>query len=207
MTRYIFRLAADGDEPAVHRLQSQFVAELNDPMGIQESCFARSDLVLLEVAHGGARRAVGLIGLVRASPLPFAFEQAFPSVWQRIDPYELTGRADVRRSDLVELDWTYMEEPYRGNRLALLLLAGCILHAHRRGYPACVTMGDPGSMDELPKGMFRSSGLVTHLAGHPYALGAFSSGDSAPFMADVVREACMRDPRIVWELPGAPVVM
>jgi hypothetical protein len=43
MTNYIFRLATAADNPAVRRLQTQFVTDMNDPLGIDENTRLHTD--------------------------------------------------------------------------------------------------------------------------------------------------------------------
>lgn len=200
VTQYLFRRATPADSPAIHRLRGQFVEELNAPKGALEADFSRSELMLVEALEGTTRQAVGMIGLVHASSEPFIFERLIPDVWQRLDLPTLTGCFDLRREDLVELDWGYVEKPYRGKQLALLLLAGCLLHAHRRGYPVSVGIANTALMARLPGGIFRGTGLMSQVAGVPYELGALWPGQSAAVMADVVQAACTLDSKRAWHL-------
>lgn len=200
VTQYIFRRATPADRPAIQRMRGLFFAELNAPLGVLEADLKRSEFMLVDALEAGARQAVGMIGLVHASREPFIFERLFPDVWQRLELPTLTGRFDLRREDLVEMDWGYVEKPHRGKQLALLLLAGCLLHAHRRGYPVSVGVANTALMSRLPGGVFHGTGLVSQLAGVPYELGALWPGQSAPLMADVVQATCASNHELAWHL-------
>lgn len=200
MTQYLFRRATPADRPAIQRLRNLFVAEMTPLLGALEADLTRSEFMLVEALEPGSRQAVGMIGLVHASREPFIFERLIPDVWQRMDLPTLTGRVDLRREDLVEMDWGYVEKPHRGQHLALLLLAGCLLHAHRRGYPVGVGIANTALMSRLPGGVFRGTGLVSQLAGGPYELGTLWPRQSAPLMADVVQATCASDSQLAWHL-------
>lgn len=43
MARHVFRLATPADEPAIRRLQAELVAEMTDPLGIDESARSRTE--------------------------------------------------------------------------------------------------------------------------------------------------------------------
>jgi hypothetical protein len=181
MTRHVFRLATPADEPAIRRLQSQFIAEMNDPLGIDENARPRTDLFLVEVVDQSGRRAVGM---------------ALPT-W--------VARLGIQRSQLVEGDWGYIEQPYRGQGLAPLLFAGMMLHTHHHGHAACVGMPNEASLARLPRNTFHTTGLATHLAGTRYELGLFVLAEIATLMSEIVQAARARDPRIVWQLPTGAV--
>jgi hypothetical protein len=200
MTQYIFRLATLVDKPAIQRLQKQFVAEMNDPLGIIESDFARSEFMLVEAVDESSKRAVGMMSIMHASRDPFVFERVFPDVWQRMDVSALTGRTGLQREDLVEMDWGYVEKPYRGHQLALLMFAGCLLHAHRQGYPVSVGIANAAAMARMPGGVFRGAGLVSEIGGVPYELGTLRPEQSAPLMADIVHSASARDRLLAWHV-------
>lgn len=199
----IIRLASADDEPAVRGLQAQFIEEMHDPLGIAEGSFARSDFAILEVDDGRERRVVGMTSMMRASPAPFVFEQVFPDVWQRFDAPALTGRPDVQRDDLVESDWGFIEKAYRGQGLALLLLAASLLHARRQGRAIGVGIPNDACKAAMPRGAFRPSGLSTHLSGVRYELGTFDLDALAGPLTDLLRTACRRDPDLVIRHPGA----
>lgn len=44
--------------------------------------------------------------------------------------------------------------------MALLLFAGAMLHAHHRGYAACVGLPNQAALTRLPPNMFHAAGLV-----------------------------------------------
>ena len=122
MTDYIFRLATAADGPAVRRLQTQFVTEMNDPLGIDENTRSHTEFFLLEVADQDGCRVVGMMSLLRASKARFVFEQVFPEVWRHVALPAWLGRLGIRRSDLVEGDWGYIEQPYRGSGFGVAAL-------------------------------------------------------------------------------------
>ncbi|MDI1437457.1 hypothetical protein [Polyangium sorediatum] len=192
-------MATPRDEDAVLCLQEQFVDEMSDPMGIDDD-FERGEFVLLEAVQGDERRVVGMMSLTRASASPFVVERVFPDMWQRLDLRALTGKTDLRRSDVVEIDWGYLAKPYRGRGLAKLLLAGCVLHAHHRGYAACVGMVAGGALEMMPDGFFHGSGFTTSQGGVRYELGAFVPAQIAEKVENLVDEACQHQRSIVWEL-------
>lgn len=196
----IYRMATPRDEDAVLFLQEQFVAEMNDPMGIDDD-FERGEFVLLEVVRGGEGRVVGMLSLTRASASPFVIERVFPDVWRHLELEALTGRADLRRSEVVEIDWGYVEKPYRGLGMAKLLLCGGVLQAHHRGYAACVGMVADGALEMMPGGFFHRSGLATSQGGLRYELGAFVPSQIAAEVTRLVDAACARKPGVLWELP------
>ncbi len=198
MTDYIFRLATAADEPAVRRLQAQFVTEMSDPLGIDEDARPHTEFFLLEVADHDGCRVVGMMSLLRASEAPFVFEQVFPEAWRHDALPAWLGRLGIRRSDLVEGDWGYIEKPYRGQGLALLLFAGMMLHARHRGYAACVGIPNQTALARFPPSTFHTTGLVTHLAGVRYELGLFVPAEVATIMSRIVHAARDRDPHIVW---------
>lgn len=200
MTQYIFRLATAADRPAIQRLQEQCSIEMNAPLAIIGGDLTRSDFLLVEALQHGSKRAVGMISITRASSAPFVFELVFPDVWQRIDLATLTGREDLRREDLVELDTGYVEKPHRTRQLTLLTLAGGLLHAHRQGYPVGVGIASMAAMARVPTDIFRGTGLVRMVAGAPYELGTFLPDRSVTLMAEVVQEACARDNMVPWHL-------
>ncbi|WP_437938907.1 hypothetical protein [Sorangium sp. So ce341] len=203
MTQYIIRLAVQDDKPAIRCLQGQFMAEIEDPLELVESDFDRSDFILVEAVDGSSRRAVGMMSIMRASSAPFVFERVLPDVWQRIDVRALTGRADLRREDLVEVDWLYLEKPHRAKQLTRLLMAGGVLQSHRRGYPVIAVITNAASKVVLLSGLFHGSGLAIEIGGVPYELGTVSPAQSAAFMADFVQSACARDPLLAWHLDGS----
>lgn len=200
MTQYIFRLAVLADKPAIRCLQEQFMAEIDDPLELVESDFDRSDFILVEAVDGSSRRAVGMMSVMRASSAPFVFERVLPDVWQRIDLRALTGRTDLRREDLVEVDWVYLEKPHRAKQLTRLLTAAGVLHAHRRGYPVIAIITNAASKAELLSGIFHRSGLVIDISGVSYELGTIWPAQGAALMANVVQSACARDPLLAWHL-------
>lgn len=204
MTRHIFRLATPADEPAIRRLQTQFITEMNDPLGIDEAARPHTDFFLVEVADESGCRAVGMMSLMRASAGRFVFEQVFPQAWRHMALPAWLGRLGIRRSQLVESDWGYIEKPYRGQGLAPLLFAGMMLHAHHRGDAACVGMPNEASLARLPRNTFHTTGLMAHLAGERYELGLFVLAEIATTMSEMVHAARVRDPRIVWRLPTSP---
>jgi GNAT superfamily N-acetyltransferase len=201
MTKYIFRLATTNDQPAIHRLQTELAAELAQPMSIDDAGDARGDCFVVEAAGADGRRTVGMMSLTRASARPFAFEEAFPKVWNDWALPVSTGKLDLQRCDLVELDWGYIEKPYRGQGFSVLLLAASLLHAHQRAYVACVAVAGEAALRKLPPGAFHPTGFVTHLSGVRYELGTFLPAELAAPMAALVHSARMRDSRIAWELP------
>lgn len=201
MTKYIFRLATANDQPAMRRLQTQLAAELAEPMSIDEVRDAYSDCFLVEAATTDGRRTVGMMSLTRASARPFAFENTFPGVWNDWALPVSTGKLDLQRGELVELDWGYIEKPYRGQGFGVLLLAASLLHAHQRGYVACVAVVGEDALRKLPRGAFHPTGFVTHLSGIRYELGTFLPAELAAPMAALVHRARARDSRIAWELP------
>jgi hypothetical protein len=205
MTRHIFRLATPADEPAIRRLQTQFIAEMNDPLGIDESARPRTDFFLVEVADHSGCRAVGMMSLMRASAARFVFEQVFPEAWRHMALPAWVARLGIQRSQLVEGDWGYIEQPHRGQGLAPLLFAGMMLHAHHQGHVACVGMPNDATLARLPRNAFHTTGLVTHLAGTRYELGLFVLSEIATTMSEIVHAARVRDPRIVWQLPTSAV--
>ena len=201
MTRYIFRLATENDRSAIHRLQTELAAELGGPMSIDAAGDARGDSFVVEAAGADGRRAVGMMSLTRASARPFAFEDAFPGVWNDWALPVSAGKLDLHRCDLVELDWGYIEKPYRGQGFGVLLLAASLLHAHQRGYVACVAVAGEDALRKLPRGAFHPTGFVTHLAGVRYELGTLLPAELAAPMAASVHRARTSDSRIAWELP------
>jgi GNAT superfamily N-acetyltransferase len=204
MTRHIFRLATPADEPTIRRLQAEFVAEMNDPLGIDESARSHTEFFLVEVADESGCRAVGMMSLTRASAAHFVFEQVFPEAWRHMALPTWVARLGIQRSQLVEGDWGYIAPPYRGQGLAPLLFAGMTLYAHHRGHVACVGMPNDASLARLPRNTFHTTGLVTHLAGTRYELGLFVLAEIAPTMSEIVHAARVRDPRIEWQLPTSP---
>jgi hypothetical protein len=202
MTDYIFRLATAADEPAVRRLQTQFVTEMSDPLGIDEDTRPHTEFFLLEVADHDGRRVVGMTSLLRASEAPFVFERVFPEAWRHVALPAWLARLDIQRRDLVESDWGYIEKPYRGQGMVLLLFAGAMLHARHRGYAACVGIPNQAALARFPPGTFHTTELVTHLAGVRYELGLFVPAEIATIMSEIVHVARVRDPRIVWQLPA-----
>ncbi|WP_437318154.1 hypothetical protein [Sorangium sp. So ce385] len=200
MTQYIIRLAGVADKPAIRCLQEQFMAEIDDPLELVESDFDRSDFLLVEAVDGSSRRAVGMMSIMRASSAPFVFERVIPDVWQRTDVRGLTGRTDLRREDLVEVDWLYVEKPHRARQLTRLLTAGGVLHSHHRGYPVIAIITNAASKAGLLGGIFHGSGLAIEVGGVPYELGIVWPAQNAALMADVVRSACARDPLLAWHL-------
>jgi hypothetical protein len=201
MPRYIFRLATADDLSDIRRLQAQFIAEMHDPLGVVEEGYGRSEFTLLEAVDERGARVVGMTGLMRASSSPFVFERVFPEVWERIDLQVLSGRAGLTRDELVENDWGYVEKEHRRRHLAVALWAGCMLVAHQRGYPVLVGIGNQSAMAAMGDA-FRTVGLAADLAGVRYELGLLFPAESAPRMADIVREVRARDPDIVWRLSG-----
>jgi len=201
MTRYIFRLAAADDRLEVLRLQDQFIAELADPMGVAEESYEHSEFVLLEAADEHRKRAIGIMSLMRASSAPFVCEGVFPDLWQKIDLCVLTGQANIRRDDLAEGDWGYVEKAHRGNGLALLCWAGLMLLAHHRGYPACLGIANQAALTRMGSA-FHTAGLSSELSGVRYELGLLLPTQIAPRMAEIVHRAVARDPNIEWRVPG-----
>lgn len=201
MTRYTFRLATTNDRPAIHQLRIQLAAELAGSMRSDEAGDVPGDHFVVEAAGADGRRLVGMMSLTRASARPFAFEQAFPAVWNDWALPVSTGKLDLQRSDLVELDWGYVEEPYRGQSFGVLLLAASQLHAYQRGHVACVAMAGEDVLRKLPQGAFHPTGFVTHLSGVRYELGTLLPAELAAPMAALIHGARVRDPRIGWELP------
>jgi hypothetical protein len=90
---------------------------------------------LIEAVDERSKRAIGITSLMRASAAPFVCEQVFPDLWEKIDLCAVTGQSNIRRDDLAENDWGYVEKEHRGNRIALLGWAGSMLFAYHRGYP------------------------------------------------------------------------
>lgn len=201
MTRYIFRLATATDQSAIQRLQVQLAAELDEPMHSDDDERAHSDFFVVEAAGADGQRVVGMMGLIRPSARPFAFETAFPAVWNDWALPVSTGKLDLQRSDLVELDWGYVERPYRGQGFGVLLLAASLLYAYRRGYLACVALTGEDALRKLPRGAFHPTGFATHLSGVRYELGTLLPAELAASMAALVHGARVRDSRIAWELP------
>jgi hypothetical protein len=201
MTLYSFRLATLNDKPEIRRLQTQFVNELADPLGAVEGSHERSAFILVETPHERGKRAVGMISLMRASAKPFVFEQVFPDVWKRVDLRAVLSRSDIGRDHLAEADWGYVEKEHRGNNLALLLFAGCMLVARRWGYPVCVGIANQPCLAVMG-GAFHTLGLSSHLAGVGYELGLLFPALIAPRMADIVRRSLARHPGMVWRVPG-----
>jgi hypothetical protein len=197
----IFRLATVDDLPDIGRMQAQFIAEMRDPLGLMEGSHGRSEFILIEAADERGARTIGMTSLMQASSSPFVFEQVFPDVWERIDLPVLSGRSGLTRDDLVENDWGYVEREYRRRHLAEVLVAGCLLIAHQRGYPVLVGIGNQNAMATMGDS-FRTVGLAADLAGVRYELGLLFPAKSAPRMADIVREAVARNPDIEWRLPG-----
>ena len=170
MTRYIVRLATADDRPEVLRLQEQFIAELADPLGVPEGSHERSEFVLIEAVDERGKRAVGITSLMRASSAPFVCEQVFPDLWETIDLCASTGQSNIRRDDLAENDWGYVEKEHRGNRLALLCWAGSMVLAHQRGYPACLGIANQVALAVMGSA-FHTVGLSSELSGVRYELG------------------------------------
>jgi hypothetical protein len=202
MTRYIVRLAAADDRPEVLRLQNQFIAELADPLGVAEGSHEHSEFVLIEAADEHGKRAIGITSLMRASAAPFVCEQVFPDLWQKIDLCAATGQANIRRDDLAENDWGYVEKQHRGNRVALLGWAGSMLLAHHRGYPACLGIANQAALTRMGSD-FHTVGLSSELAGVRYDLGVLFPARIASRMAEIVHGAIARNPGIEWRVPGA----
>jgi len=201
MTRYIFRLAAAEDRLEVLRLQGQFIAELADPLGVAEGSHAHSEFVLIEAAGERGKRAIGIMSLMRASAAPFVCEQVFPDLWQKIDLCTLTGQANLRRDDLAEGDWGYVEKEHRGNRLALLGWAGLMLLACHRGYPACLGIANQAALTAMGSA-FHTAGPSSELSGVRYEFGLLFPTQIAPRMAEIVHRALTHDPSIEWRVPG-----
>ena len=201
MTCYIFRLATRDDRPSIRRLQARLATETNDPLGIDEVARQHGHYFLVEVAGTEQPGVVGMMSMLRASAAPFVFERIFPGVSDDWALLASTGTLDIQRSDLVELDWGYIENPYRGYGFTLLLLAASILHAYHQGYLACVGIASEAMLRRMPPGSFRATGFVIHMAGTAYALGTMRPAELAPIMAEIVRAAQERDPRIVWQFP------
>lgn len=201
MTRYSFRLATAADRPAVLRLQEQFIAELADPLGVVEGSHERSEFILIEAADEQRTRAIGIVSLMCASAAPFVCEQVFPDLWQTIDLRAVTGQAGIRRDDLAENDWGYVEKEHRGNRVAILGWAGSMLLAAHRGYPACLGIANQAALAAMGSA-FQPLGPWSELAGVRYQLGLLFPAQIAPRMAELVHRAIARAPDIEWRIPG-----
>lgn len=201
MTQYIVRLATADDRPEVLRLQEQCIAELADPLGVAEGSHERSEFVLIEAADERGRRAVGITSLMRASAAPFVCEQVFPDLWEKIDVCARAGQSNLRRDDLAENDWGYVEKQHRGNRLSLLCWAGSVILAHQRGYPACLVIANQAALARMGSA-FHTVGLSSELSGVRYELGLLFPTRLLPRMAEIVHSAIARDPGIVWRVPG-----
>jgi len=201
MTQYIVRLATIDDRPEVLRLQEQFISELANPLGIAEGSHDHSEFILIEAVDERGKRAIGITSLMRASTAPFVCEQVFPDMWRHIDLYALTGQSNIRRDDLAENDWGYMEKEHRGNRMALLGWAGSMLLAHHRGYPACLGIANPAALARMGSA-FRTAGLSSELSGVRYELGLLLPAQIASRMAELVRDGLTRAPGISWHVPG-----
>jgi len=201
MTQYIVRLAAADDRPEVLRLQEQFIAELADPLGVEDGSHAHSEFVLIEAVDEQGKRAIGITSLMRASAAPFVCEQVFPDLWDKIDLCAVTGQPGIRRDDLAENDWGYVEKAHRGSRMALLGWAGSMLLAHHRGYPACLGIANQAALARMGSA-FHTVGLSSELAGVRYELGLLFPAQIASRMTEIVDRALARDPGIVWRVPG-----
>jgi hypothetical protein len=201
MTQYIVRLATADDRPEILRLQQQFIAELADPLGVAEGSHAHSEFVLIEAAGEEGTRAIGITSLMRASAAPFVCEQVFPDLWQKIDLGAVTGQPGIRRDDLAESDWGYVEQAHRGNRMAVLGWAGSMLLACHRGYPACLGIANQAALTRMASA-FHTVGLSSELSGVRYELGLLFPAQIAPRMAEIVHAAVARDPDLVWRVPG-----
>jgi hypothetical protein len=201
MTPYIVRLATADDRPAVLRLQQQFIAELADPLGVDEGSHEHSEFVLIEAVDGQSKRVVGITSLMRASAAPFVCEQVFPDLWDKVDLCAVTGQPGIRRDDLAENDWGYVEQAHRGSRLALLGWAGSMLLAHHRGYPACLGIANQAALARMGSA-FHTVGLSSELAGVRYELGLLFPAQIAARMVEIVHGAIARNPGIEWRVPG-----
>lgn len=201
MTQYNVRLAAADDRPEVLRLQQQFIAELSDPLGVAEGSHDHSEFVLIEAMDERSKRAIGITSLMRASAAPFVCEQVFPDLWEKVDLRTLTGQSNIRRDDLAENDWGYVEKEHRGNRISLLGWAGSMLLAHHRGYPACLGIANQAATTRMGSA-FHTVGLSCELSGVRYELGLLFPAQIAPRMVEIVRGAVARDPGIAWRVPG-----
>ena len=119
--------------------------ELADPLGVDEGSHDHSEFVLI----GGRGRAwqardrdlepdAGVRGAVRLrTGVPRSVGQ---------DRCAATGQSRIRRDDLAENDWGYVEKAHRGSRMALLGWAGSMLLAHHRGYPACLGIANQAAL-------------------------------------------------------------
>jgi len=201
MTQYIIRLADAADRPEVLRLQEQFIAELADPLGVAEGSHEHSEFVLIEAVDERGKRAIGITSLMRASAAPFVCEQVFPDMWEKVDLGARMGQANIRRDDLAENDWGYVEREHRGNRMAVLGWAGSMLLAHHRGYPACLGIANLAALSRMGTA-FHALGLSSELSGVRYELGLLFPGRIASRMAEIVHSAVARDPGIAWQVPG-----
>lgn len=201
MTQYIVRLATADDRLEVLRLQEQFIAELVDPLGVAEGSHEHSEFVLIEAVDERGKRAIGITSLMRASAAPFVCEQVFPDMWEKVDLGARTGQANIRRDDLAENDWGYVEKEYRGNRMALLCWAGSMLLAHHRGYPACLGIANQAALARMGSA-FHPVGLSSELSGVRYELGLLFPTRILPRMAEIVHSALALEPEIVWRVPG-----
>jgi hypothetical protein len=201
MTQYIVRLATADDRPEILRLQEQFIAELADPLGVAEGSHEHSEFVLIEAVDEQGKRGIGIMSLMRASAAPFVCEQVFPDLWEKIDLCASTGQSSIRRDDLAENDWGYVEKEYRGNRMAVLAWAGSMLLARHRGYPACLGIANRAALARMGSA-FHTVGLSSELAGVRYELGLLFPEQIGSRMAEIVRRAIERDPAIVWRVPG-----
>jgi hypothetical protein len=198
MPSYTFRLATPGDLADIRRLQVQFMTEMQDPLDLTEEIYQNTEFVLLEAADARGARVVGIMGVMRASASPFVFEQVFPDVWDRVDRRFFRG---LRREEMVEGDWGYVEKEHRRRHLALALWAGLMLLTWVRGYPVMVGMANPTTIPAMGDA-FHLVGLATNLGGLRYELGVLFPAEIAPRMIDIARQACARDPDITWRLPG-----
>lgn len=162
MAQYIVRLATADDMPEVLRLQEQFITELADPLGVAEGSHEHSEFVLIEAVDERGQRAVAITSLMRASSAPFVCEQVFPDLWAKVDLCARAEQSNIRRDDLAENDWGYVEKEHRGNRLALLCWAGSMLLAHHRGYPACLGIANQAALARMGSA-FHPVGLSSEL--------------------------------------------
>ncbi|WP_437751609.1 hypothetical protein [Sorangium sp. So ce1389] len=64
-----------------------------------------------------------------------------------------------------------------------------------------IAISNPSIM-ALMRDDFRTIGLAADVAGVHYELGMMFPEESAPRMAEIARQACARDPGMVWRLPG-----
>lgn len=205
MPQFTFRLAATEDLPVVRRLQKRLMDEIQDPVGINEAHDAHSEFILVEASDHRGTNAIALTSLLRASAQPFIFEKSFPAIWDRIDLRTLTGRADIRREDLVEYDWVYVEPEYRRQRIGVTAWAGSMLLAHYRKNPVCVVTANLSNMAVMADA-FRTVGLSTHLGNDRYELGHIYPAQIADPMAALVRRMRERDPSLLWQIPSAVVL-